>query len=265
MTRRVTCLLLALLLTLGCGMSALAVENEYEIYVDGTVVEHSNSVLEDGTTYVAAFFVVQAMYPDAVATWENEQTCIRAEGLTITAKPGAYYMVANGRYLYIPGKVRVHPETRNILVPVRTLAKAMGAQLSYDNAGVYLTTGTGPILSGDQFYNAGDLDLIARVIRHEAGNQSLQGKMGVGNVILNRVASSQFPNTVSGVLYQKNQFTGATNCKANEACIIAAKLCMDGGEAVPSAACWFNGVGKSFWASRNKSLLTTIGNHAFYG
>ena len=246
-------------------MAALAVENEYDIYVDGVKVEHPDSVMVDGVAYAAAFFVVQAMYPDAVATWENEQTCIRAEGLTITARPGEPYMVANGRYLYLPGKVQVHPETRNILLPVCELGEAMGAKVSYDAAGVYLTNaGTGPILSGDLFYNATDLDLIARVIRHEAGNQPLTGKLAVGNVILNRVASKQFPNNVYDVLYQKNQFPGATNSTANAACLIAAKLCMDGANVAPGA-CWFNGVGKACWASRNKSLVGVIGNHAFYG
>lgn len=264
MTKRVICLLLAVILTLGCGVSALAAGDGYSIYVDEVEVERAYAIRENGTTYVAAYFVLQAMYPDAAINWEGGQTKITAPGLTVTAKSGANYIVANGRYLYVSGKVQVHPETEDIMVPVRVLAKAMGAEVKYDENGVYLTAGDGPILSGDRFYNAEDLDLIARVIRHEAGNQPLKGQIAVGNVILHRVASRQFPNTVSGVLYQKNQFTGATNCKASEGSLIAAKLCLEGVDVVPGA-CWFNGVGKAFWASRNKSLIATIGNHAFYG
>lgn len=264
MAKRIACLLLALSLVMGCGISAMAVSSEFPVYVNGTEVEYACSILNEGTTYVDFYFVVQAMYPDAVAAWENGQMVVRATGLTITAKPGESWMVANGRYLYIPGKVQRHPETTDAMVPVRTLAKAMGAVVSYDQNGVYLASGTGPILSGDQFYNAADLDLLARVIRHEAGNQGLAGQMAVGNVILHRVADSRFPNSVYDVLYQPNQFPGATNATPTAADVIAAKLCMDGGDVVPGA-CWFNGVGRSFWASRHKSLLYTIGNHAFYG
>lgn len=264
MTKRITCFVLAALLLLGCGMSALAAGKDYAIHVDDVLVEKAYAVRENGTTYVAAYFVIQAMYPEAEISWAGGATKITAPGLTVTAKTGDPYIVANGRYLYVSGGVRVHPETEDTMVPVRVLARAMGATVSYDDSGVYLTAGEGPILSGDRFYNAEDLDLIARVIRHEAGNQPLKGKIAVGNVILHRVASRQFPNSVSGVLYQKNQFTGATNCKANEASIIAAKLCLEGVDVVPGA-CWFNGVGKAFWASRNKSLIATIGNHSFYG
>lgn len=265
MGKRLICLLLAACLVLGCGVTAAAATNEFAIYVNGAPVERAYSLLEEGTTYVAAYFVVQAMYPDAAIRWDSGNTIIEAAGLTITAKVGNSYIVANGRYLPVSGLTRLHPETHDLMVPVRVLAKAMGAQVGYDAAGVYLTAGTGPIQSGDTFYNAQDLDLLARVITHEAGNQSFEGKLAVGNVILHRVQSHQFPNTVSGVIYQPNQFTGATNVKQVKAdCVVAAKLCMEGVDVVPGA-CWFNGVGKSFWASRNKTHLYTIGNHAFYG
>lgn len=265
MGKRVSALVLVLCLLLGCGASALALESEYKLYVDGVEVEYAYTELDDGVTYAAAFFVVQALYPDATAAWENESTVIRAEGLTITAKPGAKYLIANGRYLYVPTLVRSQEGTGNTMVPVRTLVKAMGAEMTYDAAGIYLTAGAGPILSGEEFYNAEDLDLIARVIRHEAGNQSLEGQMAVGNVILHRTQAKGFGGpTVKGVLFAPNQFTGATNCKASASSIIAAKLVMDGADVVPGAF-WFNGVGRSFWASRNKALLYTIGGHAFYG
>lgn len=51
-----------------------------------------------------------------------------------------------------------------------------------------------------------DMDLLATIVRAEAGNQSLEGKRAVADVVLNRVDSEQFPNTIHGVVYQEGQF-----------------------------------------------------------
>lgn len=55
--------------------------------------------------------------------------------------------------------------------------------------------------------SAGDLELLSTIIYCEAGNQSYEGQLAVGSVILNRVASSSFPNSISGVIYQSGQFS----------------------------------------------------------
>lgn len=51
-----------------------------------------------------------------------------------------------------------------------------------------------------------DADLLYRICYHEAGNQSDAGIQAVAEVVLNRVASSDFPNTVAGVLFSPGQF-----------------------------------------------------------
>ncbi len=260
--KRLICLFMALTLLLGFSVSALAApESQLPIYVDGQPVENAASVLDNGVTYVSLYYTTLALRPGSHLRADG---AMAGSDFVITAVPGQAYMACNGRYLYIPGLVRSHPETGETLVPVRTLATALGAELAWSAEGIFLTTGGAALESGDTFYNAKDLDLIARVVQHESGNQPLAGKIGVANVILNRVKFSQFPNTVSGVLNQKNQFPGATNATPKAEAIIAAKLAMDGANTVGNA-CWFNGVGRSFWASKNKSLIVTIGNHAFYG
>lgn len=52
-----------------------------------------------------------------------------------------------------------------------------------------------------------DVELIARTVQAEAGNQDFTGKRMVAAVILNRVESKTFPDDVEGVLSQKNQFS----------------------------------------------------------
>lgn len=53
----------------------------------------------------------------------------------------------------------------------------------------------------------GEMELIAFLVRSEAGNQDLTGKRLVVDVVLNRVDSDQFPDTIEGVIFQKGQFT----------------------------------------------------------
>ena len=93
--------------------------------------------------------------------------------------------------------------------------------------------------------------------------------MAVGNVVLNRVANPIFPDTVEGVLAQKNQFStyasGALKkTKPSEASTIAAKLVMDGGVAEKvRGALWFDSTTNS-WAAKHREYVDTIGGHTFY-
>lgn len=60
---------------------------------------------------------------------------------------------------------------------------------------------------------ASDVKLLAALIYCEAGNQSYTGKVAVGAVVMNRINSSRFPNTLEGVVYQRGQFTPAMTGK----------------------------------------------------
>ncbi len=237
------------------------------VLVDGVVVEDADPTVYGQTTYVSLRSVTMALRPDAVVTWEGDHASVTADGLTITIYPEMCYFVANGRYLYLPQGVCF--ENNNTMLPVRALAQALGAQVQWNpsDGNIYITSGTGAIVSGDEYYDSDSLYWLSRIISAESGNQPLAGKIGVGNVILNRVKSSLFPNTVYGVIFQKNQFTPASNGSIyrdpNAESVIAAKLCLDGAE-VLSSALWFNRAGSSSWASRNKSYVATIGAHSFY-
>ena len=130
-------------------------------------------------------------------------------------------------------------------------------------------TPAGPIASGDSFYNSTDLYWLSRIIYAESGNQSLEGKIAVGNVVLNRVASSLFPNSVYDVIFQRNQFTpassGSINREPSEDAVIAAKLCLDGANTADNALYFVNPkASPNSWASRNCTYVATIGAHAFF-
>ncbi len=107
-----------------------------------------------------------------------------------------------------------------------------------------ITSGSGPILSGEQAYQADVVYWLSRIIYAESGNQPLDGKIAVGNVVLNRVASPRFPNSVYEVIFQRNQFTPAANGSINRTpsaeSVVAAKLCLDGANTAGSALYFVN-------------------------
>ena len=63
--------------------------------------------------------------------------------------------------------------------------------------------------------NTSDLQLLARAINGEARGESYEGQVAVGAVILNRVKSSDFPNTIAGVIYQPGAFTAVADGQIN--------------------------------------------------
>ncbi len=225
-----------------------------------------------GSTYVPLLAMAQVLDETAVCTWDasSNTATVKSAVLSLTAVGGQLYLEANGRYLYIEDTLSVLEG--DLLVPLAVLTKAFDAQLSWYEEGrvISVVTGSGGILSGDEFYDADDLFWLSRVIFAESGNQPLEGQMGVAMVVNNRIADSWYPDTVVGVLAQKNQFSTYKNGALadrtpNASSIIAAKLVMDGGVVKEIAhATHFDSISGS-WASYNLKTIMVIGGHTFYG
>lgn len=111
-----------------------------------------------------------------------------------------------------------------------------------------------------------DITLLAKIINAEAKGEPFNGKVAVGNVILNRVKSKQFPDTIKGVIYQNNQFqpvsNGAINDKPSDESIKAANRALET-NLVGDALYFYNpNTATDSWI-RTRSVTNTIGNHAF--
>ena len=117
--------------------------------------------------------------------------------------------------------------------------------------------------------NTSDVQLLARAINGEARGEPYEGQVAVGAVILNRVKSSKFPNTISGVIYQSGAFTavsdGQINVPISESSTVykAARDAMNGWDPTGGCIYYFNpatATNKWIWS---RPLVKTIGKHRF--
>lgn len=112
-----------------------------------------------------------------------------------------------------------------------------------------------------------DLYLLAKCIHAEARGEPYSGQVAVGAVILNRVKSSKFPNTISGVIYQPYAFTavadGQINLEPNTSAYNAARDAMNGWDPSYGALYYYNpNTATSSWIW-SRTVLVTIGKHKF--
>ncbi len=111
--------------------------------------------------------------------------------------------------------------------------------------------------------SSSDLSLLAAIIQCEAGGESYEGKLAVGSVVMNRVRSSHFPNTVAGVIYQGGQFSPVASGRfasvlasgADASCTQAAGEVLGGNITI-----------NCLYFRKNDGSIpgTIIGNHVFY-
>lgn len=121
--------------------------------------------------------------------------------------------------------------------------------------------------SGSTSLSSTELNLLARCVYSEARGEPYTGQVAVAAVVLNRVRSSSFPNTVSGVIYQPGAFTavsdGQINLTPNETAYKAARDALNGWDPTNGCLYYYNpATATSKWIWSLKVELT-IGRHSF--
>lgn len=142
--------------------------------------------------------------------------------------------------------------------------QALGMNESYNIlSGGSSTTQT----NGFGGYSSSDVYLLARTIYAEGRGEPYTGQVAIGAVVLNRIRSNQFPNTLSGVVYQKHAFTavsdGQINLTPNDTAMKAAKDAINGWDPTGGALYYYNpAVATSAWIF-DRQTVTVIGKHVF--
>lgn len=250
-----------------CAMNVHAAD-DIKIHVDGVPVSTEFApFIENSYTYLAARTVGDIVGANKV-DWNNEEksVTISADETDVKLVIGSEYAVVDG----IPINTGVTPVIRNdrTYLPVRFIAETFGADVNWDG-------GTKTVFINMSEYEAEstEFDWLARIVNAEAGGESYEGKLAVANVILNRVASPDFPNTIYGVVFDKYnniyQFTPVANgyiyTEPNAESIIAAQDALNGANNIEDCL-YFNGVemAETSWAALNREYYTQIGGHCFF-
>ena len=210
---------------------------------------------------------------EAVAVPENEVGETVRKSLLLTAVCGEEYLTANGRCIWAPAGVRMVDDT--LMAPIRCLAGIFDLDVVWheETRSVSLDSRQLDILEdAESVYDEEDLYWLSHIIYAESGNQPLDGMIGVGNVVLNRVADPTCPDTIYDVIFDTRygvQFspieTGGIYEDPNELSIVAAKLCLEGANVAEDSLFFVNpAIGVSSWFRDTRTYVCTIADHAFY-
>lgn len=241
--------------------------------------------IKNGTTYVPVKFVAEALKVDSV-TWnsENRSIIIKNSGNTILLFINKNYAYVNNQYTALNNNTLI--KGNRTFVPIRFVSEILGAKVEWDedtytvsistqNTSSVVKNSTTPSTStttSNETITNDDVYWLSRIIEAEAAGEPYKGKVAVGEVILNRVRSQEFPNTIWGVIFDKNfgvQFEPVANGTIYNTpsadSIKAAKEALNGSSYVGDCLYFLNPkIASSTWISKNRQYYTTISNHEFY-
>ena len=243
------------------------------VYMNERRVLEGQAAIIGGSTYVGLRSFCDLIGDYDISWNDSTKTAkVKADGLSLTATNGDIYIYANGRCFYTVDPIRIIDD--RICVPIRPLAKALGVEVSWNgaNRSVTLAKGNKRLAWADSYYNADELYWLSRIISAEAKGESLLGQIAVGNVVLNRKACPNYPNTVYGVIFDRKNGTqfspvafGTIYQKPTASAVIAAKICLEGYTLSDDILFFMNPrIATNNWIAKNRTFEFRIGNHNFY-
>ena len=234
-------------------------QKDYGLYVDGIAGQKTQTALYEGSSGSGYKGTLRfGMYNERVRELQN---ALKALGYFKGTATGYYgHVTENAVIAYqIDYGLRIDgiagPQTQNALFGKKTTGNS---------------TANRSTLTAKQ---RDDIFWLARIIHAESQGEPYIGKVAVGNVVMNRVNSKQFPNTIYGVIFEYfqgiPQFSpvadGTIYNNPSAECLKAAEEAYWGSKPVGNALYFFNPKkAAGSWIVNNRQYITTIGNHAFY-
>jgi len=208
--------------------------------------------------------------------WSGDETgfTLNIGALRVEGAAGQEYLTASGRYLYAPGGWIIAGE--ELYLPETVADKLFRLRSERDGDGLHLDCGELELLrGGENYYELNypeeELYWLSHIINAEAKFEPLAGQIAVGNVVMNRVKSELFPNTVFEVIYDNEhviQFEpvglGGIRQDPTEEAVIASYLVLEGANVVGDCLYFVNPEYGSGWFDSALELRCVIGHHNFY-
>lgn len=276
MLRRLLSLALVLLF-LGCALPAGEAAQDgpspVRVYVDGLLRLRGYDC--GGTLYLSAEDVCALFSVRCEAACDDSGCMLHLDGRAFSAPAGSEVYTMDGRYLFCPEGYR-EIEGR-VCFPADVIERLFGLSFAMDGRRADTDTSRFQLMQGGPDYytvhfHADDLFWLSRILYAEAHWEPLEGMIGVGNVVLNRVASDAFPATIMGVVLDREhriQFTpvetGEVVAEPDERAVIAACLVLEGYNTVGDSLYFVNpDSGDASWFQQKLTPTVRIGNHQFY-
>lgn len=281
MIRSALLLLLAAVMLLSAGAgTALAKISEHpsvRVYADGLLAGRAYRYGREIYLSVGDLCTYLGLEAEEQYTRETHDVSITAEGLNLSAQIGRAYVEVNDRYLLNPRGI-LASEGR-IFFPVALIEKMFHvvATVSEELDRVDLDMRQAELLPGgesyyDDTFGKDNVYWLAKLISAEASDQPLDGMIGVGNVVMNRVASDRFPDTIFDVIFDTKNgvqfapvYDGRIYREAGRQAMIAARIALEGYSTVGESLFFIApAMADDAWLKEYYVYVTSIGQHDFY-
>lgn len=226
----------------------------------------------NGITYLPLRSAADAVSGLGMSYNSSSKTAtLTANGLYATVSDGGYVTYANGRALFSFSPAIVMSNGR-MYIPASAFTRATGMSFTQTGDTVRVSGNLRPITEASKYYREDEVFWLARIIHAESAGEPLLGQMAVGNVILNRVRSTAYPNTIYGVIFDRRygvQFSpilnGSIYNTPSYTSRLAAMICLEGTLLSEEVLFFLNPVeSESSWIVKNREYAYTILNHDFY-
>ena len=240
------------------------------IYINGATLAVKGIRIND-TLYIPFRVAANAIGASYSYNSGTRTATMTAGGLTVTATDGTYCVYANGRVLFSITPNVIMSDGR-MYIPASSFAKFVGMTLSDNSSSVSISGTYRAITPASSYYREDEVLWLARIIHAEAQGEPLLGQIAVGNVVLNRVKSAYYPNTIYGVIFDRKygvQFSPILNGTIYNTpsynATLAAKICLDGFDISEGAFFFLEPrLSTSSWIPKSREYVFTIGHHDFY-
>ena len=242
------------------------------VYVDGLLVSRA---LRKGDAVYAALRPLCA-HARISMDWSGDRALFTLDlgGLRVEGRAGRGYYTASGRYVYAPEDWLLRGGEPYL--PLGALCRLLNLTAEERDGALYLDGSALHVMeAGADYYELnfpqGDVYWLAHIIGSEAGIEPLESKIGVGNVVMNRVRDPNFPDNVFDVIFDHAhgmQFEPVTKGtihdepKAEDT--VAAYLVLEGTDVAGDCLYFVNPDFGSFWFDNNLTFVKKIGRHNYY-